>query len=99
MRWDEYFAQVIPERKRQLRIYNVVNAPVRASAGLLTEQLYEPTGPGRCRLSFTLFFDGAPSVADELTMRVAAHEIARIFRHNIANIKRLTEQAAAAERA
>jgi ADP-ribose pyrophosphatase YjhB (NUDIX family) len=94
MRWDEYFTEVAPDRKRQLRIYNVVDAPLRTPGTLLTEQLYQPIAPSRCRLSFTLFFEREPSALDELKMRVASYRIAAIFRRNIANIKRLNEQLA-----
>jgi hypothetical protein len=97
MRWDEYFTDVVPHQKRRLRIYNVVDAPLRASGTLLTEQLYQPIAPRQCRLSFTLFLEREPSALDELKMRVAAYKVAAIFRRNIANVKRLNEERAAAE--
>ncbi|GAC1478947.1 MAG: hypothetical protein NVS1B4_23070 [Gemmatimonadaceae bacterium] len=90
MTWDEYFTHVQAGRERRLRIFNVRGAPLRSATPIATQQLYEPL-PAGCRLAFTLFFDGQPSISDDLKMRVAAYEIGRIFRRNIANIKRLTE--------
>ena len=89
MRWDEDFVEVVPGQRRKLRIFNVVGAPVTVDGTLMTEQLYEPQGEKRCRLTFTLFFAERPSAADWVKMRIAAHEIGRIFRRNIANIGRL----------
>ncbi|GAC1694280.1 MAG: hypothetical protein NVS9B3_12510 [Gemmatimonadaceae bacterium] len=91
MQWDEYFTAVRAGRRRRLRIFNLKDAPLRSDTPLMTEQIYEPTARG-CRLAFTLFFEGRPTLADEAKMRVAAYEIARIFRRNMGNIKRLTEQ-------
>ncbi len=90
MRWDEYFLEVTPLRRR-LRVYNVVGAPLRATTLLLTEQIYEPVDARRCRLSFTLFFGEDPSLGDAFRMRLGAHLIAPLFRRNIGNIKRLVE--------
>ncbi|GMR13888.1 MAG: hypothetical protein BMS9Abin29_2113 [Gemmatimonadota bacterium] len=90
MRWDEYFLEVTPLRRR-LRVYNVVGAPLRATTLLLTEQIYEPVDANRCRLSFTLFFGEDPSLGDRLRLRLGAHLIAPIFRRNIGNIKQLVE--------
>lgn len=89
LRWDEYFEMVEPLRRRLL-IYNVHGAP-RTDGELLTEQIYEPLPDLGCRLSFTLFFREDPSLRDAILMRLAAHEIGRIFRRNIANVKQLNE--------
>lgn len=89
MRWDEYFVDVVPGVRRELRIFNVAGAPVTVDGTLMTEQLYQPLGENRCRVTFTLFLAESPSVEDWLKMRIAAHEIGRIFRRNIANIGRL----------
>ena len=89
MTWDEYFELVGPLRRR-LRIYNVQGVPTTRGE-LVTEQIYEPLGEDACRLSFTLFFRDDPGVADQVLMRLSAYEIARIFRRNIGNIKRLNE--------
>lgn len=91
MTWDEYFELVEPLRRR-LVIYNVQGV-LTTEGELLTEQLYEPLGDYGCRLSFTLFFRERPSLGDEVLMRLSAHEIARIFRSNIRNVKRLNEVA------
>ena len=90
MRWDEYFLEVTPLRRR-LRIYNVIGAPLRATTELLTDQLYDPVDASHCRLSFTLFFGEDPSLGDSFRLRLGAHLIAPIFRRNIGNIKRLVE--------
>lgn len=89
MRWDEYFTEVVPGKRRELRIYNIVDAPATAQGTLLTQQLYAPQGPNRCRVTFTLFFAEPPSATDWLKMRIKAHEIGRIFAKNLANIGRL----------
>ncbi len=89
MRWDEYFTEVVPGKRRELRIYNIVDAPATAEGTLLTEQLYAPLDANRCRVTFTLFFAESPSATDWLKMRIKAHEIGRIFEKNLANIGRL----------
>lgn len=94
MRWDELFLEVEAPARRRLRVYDVVDAPLYARGDLVTEQRYDALGPGRCRLSFTLAFEREPSLADRARMTVGAHRIARIFRSNIANVKRLAEAAA-----
>ena len=90
MRWDEYFDEVTQSRRR-LRIYNVVGAPLPTTTDLLSDQVYEPLGEDHCRLSFTLFFGEEPSLGDLLKIRLASYAVARIFRSNIENIKRLNE--------
>ena len=90
MTWDEYFELVEPLRRR-LVIYDVTGVPT-TEGELLTEQLYEPMSDDGCRLSFTLFFRKDPSFRDGLLMRLSAHEIARIFRNNIGNVKRRNEE-------
>ncbi len=90
MRWDEYFEEVTPSRRR-LRIYNVVGVPFLATTPLLSDQVYEPIREDHCRLTFTLFFGGEPPLGDALKMRLASYPVARIFRANIENIKRLNE--------
>lgn len=93
MRWDEYFTEVVAGERRELRIYNIVDAPTTAEGTLLTQQLYAPLGPNRCRVTFTLFFAEPPSAPDWLKMRIKAHEIGRIFEKNLANIGRLAARA------
>ncbi|MEJ2539460.1 MAG: SRPBCC family protein [Gemmatimonadota bacterium] len=85
MRWDEYFEHVEPGLRR-LTVYNIVGAPSTRGA-LVTEQIYEPLGPGRCRLAFSLFLREDASLGDAVLMRLAAWDIARIFRSNIRNVK------------
>jgi hypothetical protein len=90
MQWDEVFTAVASGRLRTLRIFNVRGAPLNAATPLASQQIFEPI-PRGCRLSFALYFEHPPSVADSLAMHFAAYEISRIFRANIANVKRLTE--------
>jgi hypothetical protein len=94
MRWDELFTIVEPARRRQLRIFNVVDSLSPRDNHLVTEQLYAPIGDGRCRLSFSLFFERPARWTDELAMSAVAYKIAPVFRANIHNVKRLVEAAA-----
>lgn len=91
MRWDEYFVEVEPARRRRLRIYDVRGVALRSQTGLLTEQIYEPLAPDRCRLSFTLYFDGEPTLRDRAAMTLVAYRLSSIFASNIANVKRIVE--------
>ena len=94
MRWDEYFVEVEPERRRMLRIYDVRDVAIQARTPLLTEQVYEPLAADRCRLSFTLFFEGEPTFADRVAMTFVAYRLGSIFASNIANVKRIVEAGA-----
>jgi uncharacterized protein YndB with AHSA1/START domain len=90
-RWDETITEVVPGKKRQLTIYNLVNFTA-ASQSLATEQLYRPLEGGGCRLTFTVFFkDAEPSWKETLEMYLAAYTIKSIFARNMDNIKRITE--------
>lgn len=91
MRWDEYFVLVDPPRRRRLRIYNVQDVALRTDADLLTEQLYEPLPGGRCRLAFTVFLDGEPSLSDRAKVVIASYRLSSIFESNISNVKRIIE--------
>jgi uncharacterized protein YndB with AHSA1/START domain len=92
-RWDELFTIVEPARRRQLRIFNIVDSASPRDNHLMTEQLYQPLPHGGCRLAFTLFFEQPPGPRDQLPMRLVSYEVARVFRRNIGNVKRLVEQA------
>lgn len=91
MRWDEYFMEVEAARRRRLRIYEVRGVALRSQTGLLTEQIYQPLAPDRCRLSFTLFFDGEPTMRDRAAMTLVGYRLSTIFASNIANVKRIVE--------
>jgi len=92
MVWDEIISEVIPNKKRQLLIYNLKNFKMTAD-NLATEQQYEKIGEKKCRLSFTLFFkDVKPNLVDTLEMYLGAYQIKSIFAQNMVNIKRLIEQ-------
>ncbi|MES1172334.1 MAG: SRPBCC family protein [Bacteroidota bacterium] len=92
MRWDEEFMIVEPDRRRRLRIFNMVEARAPRDNSLMSEQVYRPLPDGGCRLAFTLFLQNPPSLADQVAVRLIAHQVSRVFRRNIANVKRLVEQ-------
>lgn len=85
-KWDELITEVIPGKKRRLLIYNLVNFPVTVE-NLATEQIYEPLGVSRCRVTFTVFFTKKSALLDELKMYFAAYQIKKIFNANMINIK------------
>ncbi|MDB5105532.1 MAG: hypothetical protein JWP91_3221 [Fibrobacteres bacterium] len=90
-RWDETITEVVPGRKRRLALYDFVGFTA-ASDSLATEQIYESTEGGGCRLTFTVFFTKAePAWTETLEMYLAAYTIKSIFARNMANIKRLNE--------
>ena len=92
MRWDELTTEVVPNRKRQLTIYNLTNFSMTADH-LMTEQLYERLDNGKCKLTFTVFFEaGRASLFEKVKMYVGAYRIKAIFRDNMNNIKWLTEK-------
>ncbi|MCX6350906.1 MAG: hypothetical protein NTX03_03480 [Bacteroidetes bacterium] len=91
--WDELTTEVIPNKKRQLKIYNLQRFFITAD-NLATEQIYEPLDSGRCKLTFTLFcIDKEPSLWDYLKINFAAYPIKNIFTKNMNNIKRIVEGA------
>lgn len=91
MRWDELITEVVPNRKRQLTIYNLKEFPMTAD-GLATEQIYQPLGPETTRLAFTLFFkDHLPTLFEKVKMYIAAYRVASIYKSNLGNIKQLAE--------
>jgi len=90
--WDETITEVIPEKKRQLIIYNLTGFPIEAN-NLATEQIYEPIENNKCRLTFSVFFkDAEPGFAEYVKMKFAAFTIKSVFRKNLQNIKHFTEQ-------
>lgn len=93
MRWDELFLDVEPDRRRLLRIYNMVDGSAPKANHLLSEQLYHPLANDGCRLAFTVSLETPPSLSDQLSLRLAAWPVARVFRRNIGNVKRLVEAA------
>lgn len=89
--WDELITENIPNQKRQLEIYNLQDFPMTAD-GLATEQLYEQTAAGKCRLSFTVFFKNhQPSLAEKIKMYIGSYRITSIFKKNMQNIKTIIE--------
>jgi len=90
--WDETILVAEKNKRRRLNIYNTQNFFI-ASDHLLTEQLYEKTGENSCKLTLTLFFDeGKESFPDLLKMHYASYQVAEIFRGNLLNIKKFTEE-------
>ncbi len=90
--WDEEIVTVDQCKKRRLTIFNLQNFPVTAN-GLVTEQIYEWTEEGKCKLSFTLFFDKEHNTYwQQFKMAVFGHYIKNIFDKNLENINRFTSK-------
>jgi uncharacterized protein YndB with AHSA1/START domain len=90
--WDEETVIVEPNKRRQLNCYHYVGFEMTAG-NLKTEQLYETTEDGKCRLSFTLFFpEGKDTFLNSLKMYYGGYDVASIFEQNLANVKKLNEQ-------
>jgi uncharacterized protein YndB with AHSA1/START domain len=88
--WDEQITEVIPNKKRQLTIYNLEGFPIMAQ-NLATEQIYKPLGK-KCKLSFTVFYKGAePTWGEYIKTTLAAYRIKSIFKKNMKNIKEIIE--------
>jgi hypothetical protein len=91
IRWDETILEVIPNKKRQLSIYNMQGFPLMAS-NLATEQLYEKIDETHCKLTLCVFFkDKEPGLFETFKTQLAAFRILQIFKGNMVNIKHLTE--------
>jgi uncharacterized protein YndB with AHSA1/START domain len=89
--WDEVITEVVPAKKRQISCYNMQHFTMSAD-GLGTEQLYEPIGSHRCRLTFTLFFlSKEPGLWDGIKTTIAAYRVSSIFQRNMNNIKQVVE--------
>jgi uncharacterized protein YndB with AHSA1/START domain len=91
--WDELITEVVPGKRRQLTIYNLVDFDMTAN-GLYTEQLYTPLdGCKRCRLTLSLFYKNAePSVWELVKTHLSSWKAESIFARNLANIKRNIEK-------
>jgi uncharacterized protein YndB with AHSA1/START domain len=90
MKWDELITEVVPNKKRQLTIYNMIDFPMSAK-GLATEQLYQTINDSTTRLTFTVFFQNDPTLWDQVKMYIGAYRIKPIFRNNMGNIKKILE--------
>jgi hypothetical protein len=89
--WDELTTVVIPNRKRQLDIFNMVGFSMSAN-GLASEQLYEPLGADLTKLTFTLIYSKhKPTIFELFKTYIAAYKVNSIFEKNLANIKRNIE--------
>jgi ribosomal protein L20A (L18A) len=89
--WDELITENIPNKKRQLEIYNLKDFPMTANS-LATEQIYEQTSDGKCRLTFTVFFKNVrPALADLIKMHIGSYRIKSIFKKNMYNIQQMVE--------
>ncbi len=88
--WDEEIIEVIPNTKRTLSIFNLVDFSMTMD-GLLTDQLYEETGDGKTRLSLTLYnVESDLGLWDSFKFHLASYRIASIFEGNLENIKLLS---------
>jgi len=88
--WDEKTVVAEPNQRRRLTIFNLKNFPI-SSAHLLTEQVYQKTKKGDCRLSFSLFLDEKADWIEHLKLYYASYQISEIFRTNLQNIKKINE--------
>lgn len=90
-RWDELIVEDIPNIKRKLQLFNLINFPISAE-GLVTEQLYETLPHDRTRLRLTLFYEGGkPGIWDAIKTHLASYKIRSIFKQNMMNIKNNVE--------
>lgn len=90
--WDELITEVVPNEKRQLSIYNLVDFPMVAN-NLYTQQIYESINENQCRLTFSVFYKKTePTVFEHLKTYLAAYKICSIFERNMLNIKRIIEE-------
>jgi DNA-binding transcriptional ArsR family regulator len=90
--WDELITEVVPNEKRELSIYNLVDFPMVAN-NLYTEQIYESINENQCRLTFSVFYKNTePTVFEHLKTYLAAYKICSIFERNMLNIKRIIEE-------
>jgi hypothetical protein len=91
--WDELITQVQPGKLRELTIYNMHGFPMKAE-DLATQQIYESADGGKhCRLTFTLFYlHHDPSLFESFKTYIAAYKVSSIYKENLSNIKRLTEE-------
>lgn len=91
IQWDELITENIPDKKRQLVLYNLKGFPITADH-LATEQLYEKLSENKCSLTFTLFFkDSKPGLLESLKTYFAGYKIKDIYSANMYNIKRIAE--------
>ncbi len=89
--WDELISEVVPNEKRQLSIYNLIEFPLVAN-NLLTEQQYEKINENQCKLTFSLFYkNGKATLFEHLKTYFAAYRIQSIFERNMLNIKTIIE--------
>ncbi len=92
--WDELITEVVPNQKRQLSIYHLVDFPLVAN-NLLTEQHYEAISDTQCKLTFSLFYkNGEATLFEHLKTYFAAYRIQSIFERNLLNIKKIVEKGA-----
>jgi uncharacterized protein YndB with AHSA1/START domain len=90
--WDELITEVIPNKKRQLTIFNMKDFPMKAE-GLATEQWYQDLENQKTQVTFTVFFiNRQPTMFDALKTYLAAYQIKRVFAENMENIKAIVEK-------
>lgn len=90
--WDEEITEVDLNKRRQLRIFNLVDFEMTAN-GLHTEQLYKDLGNGKTELTFTVFYKNhEPSLWEEIKTYIAAYKMTSIFKGNMSNIKKFVEE-------
>jgi len=77
--WDELITEVIPNKKRQLTIYNLKGFPIDLE-NLATEQIYEKISDTKCSVTFTVFFkDVEPTLFDQFKIYLSGYRIKSIL--------------------
>ena len=90
--WDEKIMDVIPNKTRTLKIYNVQGLAM-TTEGLLTDQRYEKVSDGVTRLSLVLYFDeNQTGLWKSFKMHIASFKVRSIFEGNLENIKKEIEK-------
>lgn len=91
-RWDELISENIPNKTRELELYNYHDFPMTASH-LATRQLYEAISTNKTYLTFTVYFkDYKPGLIELYKMYLGSFWIKDIFERNMKNIKQNVEK-------
>ncbi len=90
--WDEDIAEVIPNIKRRLTIYNAKGFPIMVE-GILTEQRYKRLNDSTTHLTFTVFHKNSNlDFVSTIKIHFASYTIANIFKRNLEKIKKCLEK-------
>lgn len=91
--WDEVILLADPNRTRQLSIYSLQNFTIRLN-GLAIEQVYEPLGTDKTKLTVKMFYMNDEERLFQLfKTHIASYRIKHLFKKDLENIKKEIEQA------